>query len=140
MGQINYVELAKKMRAMITEAAKDYTDDEALKVPFAYPKWKPGMDYLADDRVRYGEKLYKVLQDHSSQEDWTPTEARSLFAEILPGQDGSGEEIGDWVQPDSTNPYMRGDKVRYNGVVYQSLIDNNVWSPEAYPAGWQVVS
>ncbi len=135
----NYIDLARKMRAMIKEMAEEYDDDQALEVPFAYSKWKPNKDYVAGDRVRYDVKLYRVLQDHRSQEDWTPTEARSLFAEILPGQSGSGEEIGDWVQPDSTNPYMRGDKVRFNGVVYQSLIDNNVWSPADYPAGWQEV-
>lgn len=47
--------------------------------------------------------------------------------------------IPEWEQPDSTNPYMKGDKVRYKGVVYVSLIDNNVWSPADYSAGWQIV-
>jgi hypothetical protein len=53
--------------------------------------------------------------------------------------DPTGETIPDWVQPDSTNAYMIGDKVKYEGVIYVSLIDNNIWSPVAYPAGWQVV-
>lgn len=79
--------------------------------------------------------LYKALQGHTSQEDWTPDVAVSLFAEILPGQDGT--EIGEWRQPDSTNPYMMGDKVTYNGKIYESTIDNNVWSPDVY--GWQDV-
>ena len=68
---------------------------------------------------------------------WAPEKAPALFAEILPGQEGTA--IGEWVQPDSTNPYSRGDRVMFGGKVYESLIDGNVWSPAAYPAGWQEV-
>jgi hypothetical protein len=49
-------------------------------------------------------------------------------------------DIPEFVQPDSTNPYMKGDMVRWNGEVYKSLIDNNVWSPYGYPSGWQIVA
>ena len=53
--------------------------------------------------------------------------------------DFENEEILEWSQPDASNPYSIGDRVIFNGLTYESLIDNNVWSPEAYPAGWSEV-
>lgn len=137
---INYLEEARKLRAKILEMSANLTDEEAADMPFALPKWLPNKEYAVGDRVRYGEHIYKVLIAHTSQTDWTPTSAHSLFAIILPGQDGSDEEIGEWTQPDSTNPYMTGDKVRFNGKIYESLIDNNIWSPADYPAGWREIT
>ena len=78
-----------------------------------------------------------MLQAHTVQANWTPDAAPSLFAEVL--TDPTGQTILEWKQPDSTNPYMTGDKVKYEGVIYESLIDNNVWSPVAYPAGWKQI-
>jgi hypothetical protein len=76
----------------------------------------------------HDDTLYKVLQDHISQESWTPADAASLFAQVLiPDED----VIPEWVQPDSTNPYMTGDKVTHNGNTWISTIDNNVWEPGA---------
>ena len=72
--------------------------------------------YVKDDKVLYEGVLYKVLQNHTSQEGWTPTSAPSLFAKVLTSEG----EILDWEQPSSTNPYMKGDKVRYNGKIYES--------------------
>ena len=137
---MDYIAMARQLRAKILEISANFTDEEAVEMPFAMPKWISGKEYAVGDRVRYGEKLYRVLQAHTSQNDWTPAAAPSLFAEILPGQDGSDEEIGEWTQPDSTNPYMKGDKVRFEGKVYESLIDNNIWSPAAYPAGWREIT
>ena len=92
--------------------------------PWAYP-----VNYTAGQIRRYTDgKLYKCLQAHTSQQDWTPEEAPSLWAKILPGQSG---EIGEWEQPDSTNPYMKGDTVTHNGKTWESLVDNNVWEPGA---------
>lgn len=90
---------------------------------------------IKDDKVLYDGVLYKVLQNHTSQEGWTPTSAPSLFVKVLTSEG----EILDWEQPSSTNPYMKGDKVKYNGKVYESLIDNNVWSPDGYPVGWKLI-
>lgn len=112
-------------------------DDTAASYVKAYPDWKEGKDYAAGARVVYDDKLYKVLQAHTSQAGWEPGAASSLFAEVLPGQGGT--EVGEWQQPDSTNGYMTGDRCRFEGVVYESVIDNNVWSPAAYPAGWKAV-
>lgn len=130
-------ELAPVINAAVLEVQ---TDEDAVVTPELYPKWSgDGVSYVADQRVRYNGILYKVLQPHTSQPDWTPDAAVSLFARIL---NPDPEVIPVWEQPDSTNPYMTGDKVHYPTIddpVYESLIDNNVWSPEAYPAGWQEV-
>lgn len=115
---------------------RSISDGAALKVPEVFPHWSGNSkEYVKDDKVLYNDVLYKVLQNHTSQEGWTPTSAPSLFAKVLTSEG----EILDWEQPDSTNPYMKGDKVRYNGKIYESVIDNNVWSPEAYPQGWKEV-
>ena len=130
-------EMVRRLRQMVVEQASSFTDEEAIDVPFAYPKWKLDTLYSVGERVRYGEDLYRVLLEHTSQASWSPDVATSLFAKILPGQDGSDEEIGEWVQPDSSNPYMIGDKVTHNGKTWVSVIDYNVWEPGVY--GWEEV-
>ena len=118
------------------------SDEQALQVPLMFPKWQEGKEYVVGDRVLYLGVLYKVLQAHTSQQGWEPDIAPSLFAKNLIVKDENGEQVDipDWVQPDSTNPYMIGDKVKFEGKVYQSLIDNNVWSPSDYPQGWEEVN
>ena len=118
------------------------SDEQALQVPLMFPKWQAGKEYVVGDRVLYLGVLYKVLQAHTSQQGWEPDIASSLFAKNLIVKDDSGEQVDipDWVQPDSTNPYMIGDKVKFEGKIYQSVIDNNVWSPTDYPQGWEEVN
>lgn len=113
------------------------SDEQALLVPTVFPIWQVGIAYEVGYKVRYGDILYKVITAHTSQADWNPEIAVSLFAKVL--VDPTGEDILDWIQPDSTNPYMTGDKVRFEGAIYESLIDNNVWSPKEYPAGWKLI-
>ena len=130
------IEKARQLRAYIEKASASLDDTDALNAIELYPVWADDVSYVAGDRVRYDGVLYKCLQAHTSQPDWTPDAAPSLWAKVLiPDPD----VIPEWEQPDSTNGYSKGDKVTYNGTVYESLIDNNVWSPDAYPAGWQVV-
>lgn len=124
-----YIEILRKIIEMLSA---HLTDEEALDAPDLFPHWNPSAHYEDGDRVCYEGTLYKVKQPHDAQADWNPKDAVALFAEILPGQDGT--EIGEWRQPDSTNPYNTGDRVYYNGILYESTIDNNVWSPDVY--GW----
>lgn len=132
------IDRARELRKQIEANAASMDDEQASQFVELFPEWSgDSSSYATGDRVRYGGTLYKVLQDHTSQATWNPNDAPSLFAEVLPGQDGT--EIGDWVQPDSTNPYSKGDRVRFEGKIYESLIDGNVWSPAAYPGGWQEV-
>ena len=129
---MNKQRIIRGLRA-IGKAQKVMTDEQALECADIYPEWDGnGKVYSVGDRLTYNEKLYKCLQSHTSQLAWTPTAAPSLWAEILPGQDGTA--IGEWEQPDSTNPYMRGDKVTHNGKTWESTIDGNVWEPGVY--GW----
>lgn len=110
------------------------TDEQAIDAPAVYPKWEIGMKCEAGKRVLYNSVLYKILTTHIAQESWAPDISPSLFAEVLiPDED----EISEWKQPDSTNPYMNGDKVSHNGSVWVSIVDNNVWEPGVY--GWEIV-
>ncbi len=115
---------------------RSISDGAALKMPEVFPHWSGNSkEYVVDDKVLYNNVLYKVLQNHTSQETWTPTSAPSLFVKVLTSEG----EILEWEQPSADNPYMKGDKVKFNGKIYESVIDNNVWSPEAYPQGWKEV-
>lgn len=136
---MSIVERARELRKTIESLAEAMDDSTAMDNAELFPHFDPnGHSYSVGDRVCNKDGvLYKVLQAHTSQPGWAPEDAPALFAEILPGQDGT--EIGEWVQPDSTNGYMKGDKATYNGKTYESTIDNNVWSPSAYPAGWKEV-
>lgn len=118
--------------------ANQVVDDAvALSIQEFYDVWDVGVSYEVGRYLLYKGVLYKVLQPHTSQETWTPDVASSVYAKVL--IDPTGETIPDWEQPDSTNAYMTGDKVRFEGVVYESIIDNNIWSPTAYPAAWKIV-
>lgn len=113
------------------------SDDVALLIPEVYPVWSGnGVEYKVDDRVQYNGVLYKVLTAHTSQETWKPDVSPSLFVKVISSISG---EIPEWEQPSADNSYMKGDKVRYDGKVYESLIDNNVWAPGAYPLGWKEI-
>ena len=131
------IELAQKLRPLIEKAVEYLDDAEAIEATTLYPAWSgDGVAYEKDFRVKYNQVLYKVLQAHTSQPAWNPEAAPSLFAKVLIPDP---EVIPEWEQPGSTNPYQIGDKVRYKGKVYESVIANNIWSPESYPAGWREV-
>lgn len=107
--------------------AENLTDEQALRVSDIYPEWSPDMvHYRVNDRVRFRNKLWRVLQEHDSQDNWTPNYAPSLFVEVI---DGDGGIIPDWIQPGSENGYNTGQEVYHNGKHYRSLIDANVWEP-----------
>ena len=106
--------------------AQDLDDEQALDVQNLYPEWSgDGEEYAAGFKVNYAGNLYKCLQAHTSQADWDPEGAASLWAKVI-NEPGT---IPDWEQPSSTNPYMKGDKVKHSGTVWESLVDNNVWEP-----------
>lgn len=109
--------------------AQGLTDEEALTVQNLYPEWSgAGVTYTADYKANYNGVLYKCLQEHTSQEDWTPEVAASLWAKVLIPDP---TVIPEWEQPGAENPYMKGDKVAHDGYVWVSLVDNNVWEPGA---------
>ena len=130
------VDLAVKLRPFIEKAALSLDDEDALEAVQLFPRWNDSAEYKAGDKVRLQNVLYKCLQNHIAQPTWSPIAAPSLWAKVLiPDPD----IIPEWEQPDSTNAYQIGDKVRFEGKVYESVISNNIWSPAAYPMGWKEV-
>lgn len=131
------LEKARALREIMKKAAAYLDDEDAVEAVELFPVWQAGVAYTADQRVRFEGILYRCLQAHTSQSDWTPTAAVSLWAKVLVPTD----EIPVWEQPESTNPYMAGDKVHYptfSDPIYVSTIDNNVWAPNVY--GWELYS
>ena len=133
MNSITRVQ-AESYRKLIERAAESLEDTDAAQAPLLFKEWRPGNYCEVGKRLQYNNKLYKVLIAHTSQEDWTPDTAVSLFAEILIP---NPYEIPEWVQPGSTNSYMKGDKVRHNNKIWISNVDYNVWEPGVY--GWDEV-
>lgn len=130
-------EKARALRRLIEKAAVSLDDTDALEAVELFPVWVVNTDYAVDVRVRYADHLYRCVQAHTSQTDWTPDATPALWTEVAkPG------EIPVWRQPTGAqDAYMKGDKVHYpdaGSPVYESTVDNNVWSPEDYPAGWQL--
>lgn len=113
--------------------ANQVTDDIiALDIQEFYDVWTIGIQYKVGQYLRYNDILYKVLQEHISQETWKPNESTSLYTKVL--IDPTGETILEWEQPESTNGYMKGDKVNHKDKNWESEVDNNVWEPGIY--GW----
>lgn len=126
---------AEHVHNQIVSLLEDLTDEQRLKVPDLHNRWRPQINYVVGDVVIYNDILYRCLQDHTSQDDWTPDTSTSLWAKILIPDP---EVIPEWEQPDSTNPYSAGDKVTHNGKTWVSDVDNNVWEPGVY--GWTEVT
>lgn len=126
-------EHAREIRAQMELHASTLSDEVALTVPEMFPKWAPRA-YGVDERVRYGGVLYKCIQAHDENATWTPEDAISLWTRVLIPDP---EVIPEWVQPESTNPYMKGDKVRHVGKTWESDIDYNVFEPGV--AGWSIL-
>ena len=125
------IDRARQLRAVVESMATGLDDSAALENTELFPAWHTDTAYVVGDRVRHDGILYKCLIAHTSQSDWIPSNAVSLWARVLiPDPD----IIPEWVQPDSTNPYMTGDRVTYDGKTWESTIDNNVWQPGVY--GW----
>lgn len=124
--------LAREYRAKIEKAAALQGDEDALESIELFPKWEAGIAVATGERYQYNGKLYKVIQAHTTQADWTPDITPALWTRV------SLDEWPEWVQPTGAqDAYNTGDKVTYEGRHYISLIDANIWSPAAYPAGWE---
>lgn len=134
---MGYVQRARQLRPIIERAAESLPDEDALEAVELFPIWAKDTEYTEDERVSYADKLYRCIQSHTSQANWTPDATPALWTEVpKPG------EIPVWKQPaGAQDAYMTGDKVHYptkDDPVYISTVDNNVWSPDVY--GWSLVS
>ena len=129
---MTYTERARALRPYIEKASTSLTDEDALQAVELFPQWVTGRAYAVDERLQYKNVLYRVVQAHTSQADWTPDITPALFVVV------SLDEWPEFVQPTGAHDaYNKGDKVTFDGKHYISLIDGNVYSPTAYPAGWQ---
>ena len=134
---------AEQFRKVIQLFANTFDEETALEVPSVYSEWEVNHNYKQGDIISYGQnslgdpQLYKVVKEHTSQDDWKPgVGTESLYTAF--GVDESGIPI--WKQPSGAHDaYNKGDKVKYNEKYYESLIDGNVWAPETYSAGWKEI-
>ena len=138
---MNRLQAAEQLRRALQIFANGLGEEQAMEVAAVYDSWQEGKTYAADEYLTCGTngvgdpQLYKVVQAHTSQADWTPDAVPSLFAAV--GLDEQGYPV--WSQPTGAHDaYNKGDIVDYNGTLYQSLTDGNIYPPEAYPAGWEV--
>ena len=138
---MNRLQAAEQLRKALQIFAATLTDEQALEIATVYPAWQSGLAYSVGEVISYGTnslgdpQLYKVVQAHTSQAEWTPDATPALYDAF--GLDESGYPI--WAQPTGAHDaYSAGDIVNYNGTLYQSTINGNVWSPDVYPAGWTV--
>ena len=124
---------AQRVRDAMDAAGAQLDDAAALAAFMLYSAWTAGTAYTVDSRVRHGENLYRCIQAHTSQSDWTPNSTPALWVKV------SVEEWPEWVQPTGAHDaYAKGDKVTYKSKRYISLIDGNTYSPDDYPAGWEM--
>lgn len=139
---MNRLQAAEQLRKALQIFAATLTDEQAMAVATVYPAWTVNTAYAVGDIISYGTngvgdpQLYKVVQAHTSQAQWTPDAVPSLYDAF--GLDESGYPL--WAQPSGAHDaYNKGDVVNYKGALYESLVDGNVWSPEVYAAAWKKI-
>lgn len=129
--------MTKTMMAAIIAALKrlraSATDESALDAIDLYPAWRTGTAYTMDERIRYGATLYRCVQSHTSQVDWTPDVTPALWTVV------SLDEWPEWVQPTGAqDAYDLGAKVSHLDAHWTSDYDNNTWEPSVF--GWSRVN
>ena len=136
------LQAAEQLRRAMQMFAASLDDERALEVATLYPVYAAGVNYVAGTIIRKGKngtgdpQLYRVVQSHSSQADWPPADNPALYEPI--GLNADGYPV--WSAPSGAHDaYNKGDVVDYNGTLYRSTIDGNIWAPDAYPAGWEGV-
>lgn len=140
--------LARELRAVL-DASKaaariavvpvlDESDDVDLDaVTPLFPEWQTGTAYTVGALARHDGTLYRCVQAHTTQGDWTPPAVPALWT---PVKVTTGPTVDEWVQPTGQHDaYQTGDRVTFDGAVWESTIVDNVWSPSAHPAGWAKV-
>jgi hypothetical protein len=137
---MNKLQAAEQFRKALQKFAASLNDEDALEIAMVYDPWKAGKTYKAGEYLTYGvnnvgdPQLYKVISGHTSQTDWVPDKTASLYEPI--GLTDDGYPV--WSKPSGAHDaYNKGDVVDYNGILYKSLIDGNVYSPDEYPSGWE---
>ena len=137
---MNRLQVAEQFRRALQLFAQSLTDDMAMEVATVFPVYEVGKAYKAEEMFTYGvndvgdPQLYRVVSDHTSQADWIPSSTPALYTPI--GLTDEGYAV--WSKPTGAHDaYDIGDVVDYNGTLYKSVINGNVYSPDEYPAGWE---
>ena len=138
---MNRLQAAEQLRRALQIYANTLPEEQALEVATVYPVWEAGRAYAVGEILSYGTnsvgdpQLYKVVQAHTSQEDWTPDSVPALYDAF--GLDDEGYPV--WSQPTGAHDaYHAGDIVSYNGTLYQSLTDGNTTVPGSDPRWWEI--
>ena len=136
-SEVTEIKKATRKLVSISEISKDEYKD----IISIYDDWKSGVSYEPNQIVKKDNELYEIIQPHTSQQDWLPESTPALYKNITAPETNDGVEIvPDYKQPlGAHDSYKKGDKVRFDSKIYESLIDNNVHSPSAHPAGWKEV-
>ncbi len=126
---MSYAENARRRRQRIDLATSYLSDDQAETVTDLFPEWETGTAYAVGDRRQYDGLLYRCVQAHTSQADWTPPAVPALWVRT------STEEWPEWIQPQGAHDaYAEGAKVSHNGKHWISNIPANTYEPGVY--GW----
>jgi hypothetical protein len=140
---LNKLQIAEQFRKALQMYVQNLSEEQALEVASVFPPYVVGKNYKVGEMFTYGvnsvgdAQLYKVVQVHTSSEEWAPDTVASLYTPI--GLTDKGYPI--WSSPvGAHDAYNTGDIVDYNGVLYKSVIDGNIYSPETYPAGWELIT
>jgi len=112
------------------------SDAKAAQLVALFDGFDPdGRKYLVGDVVTVNGVAYRCVQAHTSQQGWAPDKTPALWTAVRKVTGGQPDQ---WRQPTgSSDAYKKGDRVTFQGAVYESVIDANTWSPAAYPAGWK---
>lgn len=129
-----YMQEAKEIRKAIDIFADNQTDKTLIDNKAAFSLWRAGVPVMVGQILRYGDDIYRVIQPHTTQDDWTPDITPALFVKI------SLEEFPQWVQPTGAHDaYSKGDKVSDEGKHWISEIDGNVWKPGTVVGAWSEI-
>lgn len=138
----NKLQAAAHLRRAIQLFAASLGDETALEIASVYPDWAPERAYAIGEYLVYGinsvgdPQLYKVAQSHTSQADWLPDKLPALYTPV--GLTAAGYPM--WSPPTGAHDaYNAGDVVDYHGTLYRCTIDGNIWSPQDYPQGWEIL-
>ena len=137
------LEIRKALQLFLSTLNTDTQLENILEVASVFPKYQIGKVYKPKEIFSYGEnavgdpQLYEVLQTHTAMAEWKPDTTASLYKKI--GVTAAGYPT--WVQPlGASDAYNTGDTVSFEGLIYESLLDGNVWSPAVYPQGWKQIT
>ena len=129
-----YMKEAREIRKAIDTFAENQTDETLIDNKAAFSLWRAGIAAEKDKIYRFGDDLYRCIQPHTTQDDWTPDKTPALFVKI------SLEEYPQWRQPTGAHDaYNKGDKVSDEGKHWISEIDGNVWKPGTVVGAWSEI-